>query len=69
MRLSVRLVRTEDALQVWNTSYDRTAQDLLPLQEEIATQVATSIAGRLFPAERASLAAQPTRNPQAYDHF
>ncbi len=69
MRLSVRLVRTEDALQVWSASYDRAAQDLLALQEEIATQVATSIAGRLLPAERASLAAQPTHDPQAYDHF
>ncbi|MGH7546981.1 MAG: hypothetical protein ACREMM_02245 [Gemmatimonadales bacterium] len=69
MRVSVRLVRTQDALQVWSTSYDRAAQDLLPLQEEIAMQVAASIAGRLLPAERASLAARPTRNPQAHDHF
>ncbi len=69
VRLSVRLVKTEDALQVWSTRYDRSAQDLAALQEEIATQVATSIAGRLLPAERASLAAQPTRDPQAYDHF
>lgn len=69
VRIAVELVRTASGDRVWGEQYDRSQVDLLAMEEDIARAVATAIAGRLLPAERASLAERPTRNPDAYDHF
>jgi TolB-like protein len=69
VRVSVRLVRGADGFRVWGADYNRTTADLLALQEEIAREVATGIAGRLAPGDRATLAGRPTRSPAAYERF
>ncbi len=69
VRVSARLVRTDDGFRVWGQDYERAAADLLSLQAEIARAVATAIAGTLVPAERAAIAARPTRSPEANEHF
>ncbi len=69
VRLTVNLVRASSGLQLWGEQYDRESADVLAIEEDVARAVATAIAGRLLPGERASLAARPTRDPQAYDHF
>lgn len=69
MRVTVALVRAVDGVQLWTEQYDRPDVDLLLIEEEIAREVARGIAGRLLPAEQASLAARPTGNARAYDHL
>ena len=69
LRVTVQLVRAADGLQVWGDVFDRTSGDLLSIGEENARAVAAAVAGRLLPAERSLLAARPTRQPGAYDHF
>jgi TolB-like protein/Tfp pilus assembly protein PilF len=69
LRVRVELVRAASGIRVWGEQYDRTDSDLLALEEDIAKAIATAVAGRLAPSERASLAARPTRSPAAYDHF
>ncbi len=69
VRVSARLLSAGDGFRVWSADYDRAASDLLALQEEIAQQIATGIAGRLTPGERAHLAARPTGSPEAYEHY
>jgi adenylate cyclase len=69
IRISVRLVALPSGTQRWSEGYTRPVTDLLAVQEEIASAVATAIAGQLLPQERTVLALRPTRNPEAYDHF
>ena len=69
VRIEVDLVKAADGFRVWGDDYDRSSSDLLALQEEIAGEVATNIAGQLAPGERRSIAERPTRNPEAYDHL
>lgn len=69
LRMTVELVRASSGDRVWGQQYDRTDGDLLAIEGDIAGAVAQSIAGRLAPAERASLTARPTRSAAAYDHF
>lgn len=69
IRVTVELVRTATGRLVWGEQYDRTETDLLALEEEVASRIATAVAGRLVPGERAALAARPTGNPAAYDHL
>lgn len=67
LRVGVELVRVRDGVQLWSETYDRTDNDLLAIETDVAGQVATAIAGRLAPAERATVTARATRNPAAYD--
>ena len=69
VRVSVELIRPRDGVQLWADAYDRTDADLLAIEEEVARAVATEIAGRLLPQERATLAVRPTRSAEAYDHY
>jgi len=69
LRVSVRLLTSENGFRVWGRDYDHAAGDLLALQEEIARDVATSLAGTLRPGERTRLAATGTRDPVAFEHY
>ncbi len=69
LRVDVELLRAGTGVRVWGDQYDRTATDILQLQDDIASAVATGIVGRLLPAERRLITAKPTRNPAAYDQF
>jgi serine/threonine-protein kinase len=69
LRVNVELTRAATGDRVWGESYDRTDNDVLAIEEEIAGAVATAIAGRLLPAERARIVTRPTSNSAAYDHL
>src|SRR2546428_7296480 len=69
LRVTVELVRATSGARIWGEQYDRRAADLLEIEGDVAQAVATGIAGRLLPTERAMLAVRPTRNPEAYDHY
>ena len=69
LRVRVRLITVATGTQRWSSAYTRPVADLLAVQEEIAREVASSIAGQLLPPERAALAVHATRNPAAYDHL
>ncbi|MFI5280822.1 MAG: tetratricopeptide repeat protein [Gemmatimonadales bacterium] len=68
MHVSVELLRSATGQTVWSSQFDRGASDLLAIQQEIASHVATDVTGRLLPGDRARLAARPTISPEAYDH-
>jgi TolB-like protein len=69
LRVTVELLRAATGVQAWSSQYDRSAEDLLGLQADIAVAVADAIAGRLLPDERARLQSRPTTNPAAYDLY
>ena len=69
VRVSVRLLSAESGMRLWGTDYDRETVDLLALQEDIARQIVTNIAGNLLPEDEGMLAEWPTRHAAAYDHF
>jgi TolB-like protein/Flp pilus assembly protein TadD len=69
VRVSVRLLRAADGVRLWGDDYNRAQTDLLDIQDAIAREVVTNIAGRLLPTDRARLAARPTRSAVAYDLY
>lgn len=69
VRVSVRLVNASDGFRTWSRSYDRAAVSLLDLQDEIGTDVARAVAGRLPSTESMPERARPTRDPAAYDQL
>ena len=62
----VNLTDTRDGRAVWAERYDRTLADSTGLQGELATEIAGALQATLAPAEKASLQAKTTDNPDAY---
>ena len=71
LRINVQLVDAASDESVWSQTFDRTwsVDALLDVQAEIAEEVALALATTLTETERASLAAAPTRVPEAYDAY
>lgn len=68
LRVSVELSNSSGH-RVWGADYNRSADDIMMLVQDISSEIATSIAGELRPAERMALSGLPTRSTAAYDHY
>ena len=66
LRVRCELARATTGNRVWGQEYERGDGDILAVTTDIARRVATGVAGRLLPGERAVLDARPTQNPGAY---
>lgn len=66
VRITLELLRAEDARQLWSTTYDRVIDDVFDVQSDIAGQVVDRLGVTLAEGERSRLSAQPTENHQAY---
>ena len=69
LRVSAELLRASTGVRTWGETYDRSAGDVLAIQDDIAQAVATGIAGRLLPAERSRLTRRATVSAAANDHL
>ncbi len=69
LRVSTRLVDAETGYTLWSEVYDRNAEALLDVQQEIAQAVVTSLQVQLKGEEPVRIARRWTEDPQAYDHF
>ncbi len=67
--LNVQLIDARHDRHIWAHRYDRTAQDAIGLQGELATEIATALEAKLTPEVKASLAQKPTENPEAYAFY
>jgi TolB-like protein/Tfp pilus assembly protein PilF len=64
--VNVQLIDTTTERQIWSDRYDRTLQDSIALQGELAAEIATALAAKLSPEEKAQVEAKLTNNPDAY---
>ena len=69
VRVVARLVDAKTGFRSWGQTYERPAQDLLSLEEDVAKEVAAAITGELAPGEQSALTDRPTANADAYEHF
>lgn len=68
-RITAKLIRARDQVQVWSESYDREPTSLLGLQRELSAAIAEQIRLRLSPARLDALSRRQTRNADAYDLY
>src|SRR5512133_902758 len=69
LRINAQLVDTRTDHPVWSERYDREMKDVFEVQDEIARKIAEALRVKLTPQEKEALAAEPTENMQAYDHY
>ena len=68
-RITARVVRPEDEVQIWSESFDRNPTELVSLAPEIATRLSTALVGQLGQETRAAVAERPTTNSEAYEAY
>ncbi len=69
VRISAKLIRVKDEVQVWAETYDRDLNQILALQSEVAESVAQGIERTLKPSPQVRLALARPVNPQAYEAY
>ena len=69
LRITAQLVETKTGTAVWAERYDRELKDVFEVQDEIARNITQALRITLTPQEEKALAAKPTGDPRAYDHF
>jgi tetratricopeptide (TPR) repeat protein len=69
VRIRPQLIRTSDASHVWADVLDEDLTEMFAVQTRIAMRVVEALGVALREPERRSLAAVPTRNPEAHDLY
>lgn len=68
IRISSQLIQVKDQTHVWAETFDRSETDILDIQREVATRVATALRLELIPSSNGE-SANKTANPEAYDAY
>jgi len=69
LRITARLIRVRDQVQIWSDSFDSNTSSILGLQQEISSAIAEQVRTRLSPERQRALARRHTQNAEAYDVF
>jgi TolB-like protein len=68
-RITCKLIRARDQLQIWSASYDSEPNNMLNFQRELSGAIAEQIRLRLSPERLNALARRQTRNAEAHDMY
>ncbi|MFH2052026.1 MAG: protein kinase [bacterium] len=69
VRITPKLIRVMDDMQLWSESFDRQIDDIFAVQTEIASEVIDRMGVTLVGSEHAGLAEAPTDNLAAYELY
>ncbi|MFC2952451.1 tetratricopeptide repeat protein [Marinicaulis aureus] len=69
LRVTVQLIAANSSTHLWSSTYDRTVDDVLAIQQDIAINIANALAREISEPEREQLASLPTTDAEAYEHY
>ncbi len=69
VRVTAQLIDARLDRHLWAHSFERSSQDVLAMQDELASAIAHEIDVRLTPGEQSRLAGSPRVNTAAYDAY
>lgn len=69
IRVTAVLDKAETGELIWTDTFDRTLDDILSMQAEIARSVASAVVPVLSPESEGLIAAAPTLSGEAYDYY
>ena len=69
LRVTSKLIRARDQVQIWAESYQSEPGSMLELQRELSAAIARQVGLRLSPQRLKALAPRHTRNAEAYDLY
>lgn len=68
-RVTVRLIRASDQVQIWSASFDSEPSSILEFQRQLSTAIAEQVRLRLSPDRLARLQHRQSRSAEAYDLY
>ena len=68
-RVTSKLIRARDQVQVWSAVYDRESRSMLELQRELSTAIAQQVRLQLSPDRLMQILGRQTQNAAAYDEY
>ena len=69
VRITAQLIDARADRHLWSQTFERKSSDVLGLQAELASAIASAINVQLTPREQSRLSAAPTVNPEAHDAY
>lgn len=69
VRITAQLIHVATDDHLWAESYERDLQDILALQNEVASAIAKEVAVTITPQESAQFKRAPQVNPRAYEAY
>jgi serine/threonine protein kinase/tetratricopeptide (TPR) repeat protein len=69
MTVSPTLVRAEDGGQLWGERYERKLEDILSLEENIATSVVQALHVKVTEKDKRTISAREINNAAAYEYY
>ena len=66
IRVNVQLIKATTDAHLWAETYDREMIDVLAVESEVATEIASALRVALSPEEKARIDEKPTNNQEAY---
>ena len=69
IRVTAQLIDTESEGHLWAERYDRPAEEIFGVQDEVASAIATTLEGRIAANAAEIVRKKPTKDWDAYDYF
>ncbi len=69
VRITAQLIQVRGQSHIWAQSYERELRHILPLQREVAADVAREVHLRLSPPEKTQVRSRQEVDPQAYEAY
>ncbi len=69
LRITAQLIRAHDGFHLWSETFDRTMNDIIAIQEEIAIQIATALETVMDPEALEEMMQAGTASVAAYEAF
>lgn len=69
LRITSKLIRVSDQVQIWSASYDSEPSSMLAFQRELSAAIAERVHLHLSPDRLSALARRHSRNAEAYDLY
>lgn len=69
IRVNVQLIKAVTDTHLWADTYDRELIDILKVESDVATEIATALRATLSPEEKTLVENKPTNNTEAYAFY
>jgi TolB-like protein len=69
LRITAQLIRADDGFHLWSETYDRTPDDIIAIQEDIAIRIATALETAMDPEALAEMMSAGTGSVPAYEAY
>jgi TolB-like protein len=69
LRITAQLIRASDGFHLWSQNYDRSTEDVIEIQEDLAVQIAKALETTMDPEALADMLTIGTRSVEAYQFY